>query len=162
MPVQPQLVLLQKTLLNIEGLGRQLYDDLDLWDTAKPFLERWMAEQLGPKAMLKTFKNELPMWQKNLPKLPRLALDAANNSNMLRIELDAQKQQLNSMETNIDRLVRSEKRNSSLLLSAFAAGSAYLFSYICLDKHQTEPALIASGLLFVAAFIVLSIVKRKK
>ncbi len=162
MPVQPQLVLLQKTLLNIEGLGRQLYDDLDLWDTAKPFLERWMAEQLGPKAMLNSFKKELPMWQKNLPKLPRLALDAANNSNMLRIELDAQKQQLNTMEKNIERLVSSEKRNSSLLLSAFVAGSVYLFSYVCLDNHQTEPALIASGLLFITSFVLLSIVKRKK
>jgi Predicted unusual protein kinase len=52
MEVQPQLVLLQKTLLNIEGLGRQLYPDLDLWSTAKPFLERWMRERYSPKAMV--------------------------------------------------------------------------------------------------------------
>lgn len=162
MPIQPQLVLLQKTLLNIEGLGRQLYDDLDLWDTAKPFLEKWMAEQIGPKAMLSKFKQELPMWQKNLPMLPRLIQDAANNSTTLRIELDSQKVQLRNMEVNLEKLIRSEKRNSSLLLSGFAAGSAYLFSYVCFDKHQTEPAFIIAGLLFAVTFILLSIVKRNK
>ena len=58
MEVQPQLVLLQKTLLNIEGLGRQLYPDLDLWTTAKPYLERWIRERFGPKAAWKEFKRE--------------------------------------------------------------------------------------------------------
>lgn len=162
MPIQPQLVLLQKTLLNIEGLGRQLYEDLDLWDTAKPFLEKWMAEQLGPKAMLKTFKQELPMWQKNLPKLPRLALDAANNSNMVRIEMEAQKQQLSAMEKHLEKLIAGQKRNSSLLLSGVLAGAIYLLSYVCFDQHRTEPALIISGLVFVASFALLSFVKRRK
>lgn len=69
--IQPQLVLLQKTLLNIEGLGRQLDPDLDLWTTAKPFLTRWMAEQVGPKAFLNTLKNEAPDWAQILPSLPR-------------------------------------------------------------------------------------------
>ncbi|NKB77435.1 MAG: ubiquinone biosynthesis regulatory protein kinase UbiB [Gammaproteobacteria bacterium] len=70
MPVQPQLVLLQKTLLNIEGLGRQLYPDLDLWDTAKPFLEKWMNEQIGPKAALRTLRRELPNLYTLAPELP--------------------------------------------------------------------------------------------
>ncbi|MGB5706138.1 MAG: ubiquinone biosynthesis regulatory protein kinase UbiB [Arenicellales bacterium] len=73
MPVQPQLVLLQKTLLNIEGLGRQLYDDLDLWDTAKPFLERWMSEQIGPRAALKAIRRELPNLATVAPEIPGLA-----------------------------------------------------------------------------------------
>lgn len=60
MHVQPQLVLLQKTLLNIEGLGRQLYPDLDLWQTAKPFLERWFQERLSPKAKIKKLIKQLP------------------------------------------------------------------------------------------------------
>lgn len=60
--IQPQLVLLQKTLLNIEGLGRQLDPDLDLWKTAKPFLVKWMNEQVGPKAFLRNLKNEAPDW----------------------------------------------------------------------------------------------------
>ncbi len=70
--VQPQLVLLQKTLLNIEGLGRQLDPDLDLWTTAKPFLERWMSEQIGWRGLLGNIRHEAPQWAKLLPALPRL------------------------------------------------------------------------------------------
>ena len=72
MEVQPQLVLLQKTLLNIEGLGRQLYPDLDLWQTAKPFLERWMSEQVGARAFVGNLRRNLPLWTETLPELPQL------------------------------------------------------------------------------------------
>ncbi|WP_133127657.1 ubiquinone biosynthesis regulatory protein kinase UbiB [Legionella nagasakiensis] len=75
MEVQPQLVLLQKTLLAIEGLGRQLYPELDLWLTAKPFLEKWLREQLGPKALLKHLRENLPFFVEQLPHLPRLLND---------------------------------------------------------------------------------------
>ena len=70
--IQPQLVLLQKTLLNIEGLGRELDPDLDLWSTAKPFLEKWMLEQIGPKKLLEQLKAEAPRYAKLIPELPRL------------------------------------------------------------------------------------------
>jgi ubiquinone biosynthesis protein len=70
--VQPQLVMLQKTLLNIEGLGRQLDPNLDLWKTAKPFLERWMNEQLGWRAFKNGLLAEAPYWARTLPQLPRL------------------------------------------------------------------------------------------
>ena len=70
--IQPQLVLLQKTLLNIEGLGRQLDPELDLWTTAKPFLERWMNEQIGWRGLLERLKNEAPRYAQLLPELPRL------------------------------------------------------------------------------------------
>jgi ubiquinone biosynthesis protein len=70
--VQPQLVLLQKTLLNIEGLGRELDPDLDLWETAKPFLERWMSERIGWRGFLEHVKEEAPYWSTMLPQLPRL------------------------------------------------------------------------------------------
>ena len=73
--IQPQLVLLQKTLLNIEGLGRELDPELDLWSTAKPFLEAWMLEQVGPKKLLKQLKDEAPRYAKLLPELPRLLAD---------------------------------------------------------------------------------------
>ena len=79
MEVQPQLVLLQKTLLNIEGLGRQLYPDLDLWKTAKPFLEKWMAEQVGARAMLRRFREEMPYLLEKMPELPDLVYDALQN-----------------------------------------------------------------------------------
>jgi ubiquinone biosynthesis protein len=70
--IQPQLVLLQKTLLNIEGLGRELDPELDLWTTAKPFLERWMNEQVGWRGLVERFKNEAPRYAQMLPELPRL------------------------------------------------------------------------------------------
>ena len=72
MKVQPQLVLLQKTLLYIEGLGRQLYPQLDLWDTAKPFLENWMKDQISPKTLINAIKNKAPFWLEKLPELPEL------------------------------------------------------------------------------------------
>ena len=70
--IQPQLVMLQKTLLNIEGLGRQLDPELDLWKTAKPFLERWMSEQVGQRGLMRAFQQEAPYLVRTLPQLPRL------------------------------------------------------------------------------------------
>lgn len=70
--IQPQLIMLQKTLLNIEGLGRELDPDLDLWQSASPFLRRWMSEQVGWRSIVKNLKNELPHIAKTLPQLPRL------------------------------------------------------------------------------------------
>jgi ubiquinone biosynthesis protein len=70
--IQPQLVLLQKTLLNIEGLGRELDPELDLWKTAKPYLERWMSEQLGLRGLIENIRQEMPFWASALPQLPRL------------------------------------------------------------------------------------------
>jgi ubiquinone biosynthesis protein len=84
--IQPQLVLLQKTLLNIEGLGRQLDPDLDLWKTAKPFLERWMNEQVGWRALMKNLRDEAPKWAALLPQLPRLAHHALNENRLARLE----------------------------------------------------------------------------
>lgn len=73
MEIQPQLVLLQKTLLNIEGLGRDLDPDLDLWKTGKPYLERWINEQFGWRGLLNNLRREAPNWAVTLPQLPRLA-----------------------------------------------------------------------------------------
>ncbi|MBS1197038.1 MAG: ubiB [Proteobacteria bacterium] len=74
--IQPQLVMLQKTFLNIEGIGRQLDPELDLWQTAKPYLERWMSEQVGWRGVKRSLENEMPYWANTLPQLPRLAHQA--------------------------------------------------------------------------------------
>ena len=95
--VQPQLVLPQKTLLNIEGLGLQLDPELDLWKTAKPWLERWMNEQVGWRGLLKTLREEAPHYATLLPQLPRLlhrhlsAIEASRSDDTLREMLERQK-----------------------------------------------------------------------
>ncbi|WP_434630150.1 ubiquinone biosynthesis regulatory protein kinase UbiB [Chromobacterium sp. CV08] len=102
--IQPQLVLLQKTLLNIEGLGRQLDPDLDLWDTAKPFLTKWMNEQVGWRGLLRTLKNEAPQWATTLPTLPR----------KLHETLSSAKTDL--LVEGYIQLMREQKRQNCLLL----------------------------------------------
>jgi len=98
--IQPQLVLLQKTMLNVEGLGRSLDPDLDLWKTAKPYLERWMNEQVGWRGWYERLKLEAPQWSKTMPQLPRLIHQAlasqhdssrGGNDELIRLVLQEQK-----------------------------------------------------------------------
>jgi ubiquinone biosynthesis protein len=109
--VQPQLVMLQKTLLNIEGLGRELDPDLDLWQTAKPFLERWMDQQIGWRGLVERLKNEAPRYVQLLPELPRLLHQALR----VRGEPDAR-----AMEALVAELRRS--RQLAWALSGVLAG----------------------------------------
>ncbi|MCV9879072.1 ubiquinone biosynthesis regulatory protein kinase UbiB [Brenneria izbisi] len=88
MEVQPQLVLLQKTLLYIEGIGRQLYPQLDLWKTAKPFLETWLKEQVGLPAMIRALKEKAPFWAEKLPEIPELFYDGLRQHKMLKQSVD--------------------------------------------------------------------------
>lgn len=106
--IQPQLVLLQKTLLNIEGLGRQLDPDLDLWVTAKPILERWMNEQIGWRGFMEQVKDEAPLWAKLMPQLPRLAQQA-----LLKVS-ESQKEQ--SLAPILERLVAEQRSNRRWLI----------------------------------------------
>jgi ubiquinone biosynthesis protein len=111
--IQPQLVLLQKTLLNIEGLGRELDPELDLWNTAKPFLEKWMVEQVGPKKLLQQLKAEAPQYAKLLPALPRLMHDyLAHKPHELRRDIDA--------------LLVEQRRTNRLLQGIVWAGMGFL------------------------------------
>jgi len=80
MEVQPSLVLLQKTLLNIEGMGRQLYPELNLWDTAQPFLEEWVQQRYSPQSVLKRLQRHAPSWIEQLPQLPEAVLDSLQHS----------------------------------------------------------------------------------
>jgi ubiquinone biosynthesis protein len=81
MEIQPQLTMLQKTLLNVEGLGRELDPNLDLWVTARPFLENWLKEQIGPKNLINRIKKEFPNWVDIAPQLPTLLHAYLNNHN---------------------------------------------------------------------------------
>jgi ubiquinone biosynthesis protein len=88
MEVQPQLVLLQKTLLYVEGLGRQLYPQLDLWQTAKPFLEKWMMQQVGPMAFFNAVRDRAPFWAEKLPELPELVYDSLKQGKVMSQRMD--------------------------------------------------------------------------
>ncbi|AKP33948.1 ubiquinone biosynthesis regulatory protein kinase UbiB [Yersinia aleksiciae] len=88
MEVQPQLVLLQKTLLYVEGLGRQLYPQLDLWTTAKPFLESWLRDQVGLPAVLRALKEKAPFWAEKFPELPELVYDSLQQHKLLQQSVD--------------------------------------------------------------------------
>ena len=107
--IQPQLVLLQKTLLNIEGLGRDLDPELDLWNTAKPFLEKWMLEQIGPKAFIEQLKNEAPRYAKLLPELPRLLVEFLKQGGSDRVDRGADQRKL------MEELLAEHKRTNRLL-----------------------------------------------
>jgi len=88
MEVQPQLVLLQKTLLYVEGVGRQLYPQLDLWKTAKPFLESWIKDQVGLPALVRSLKEKAPFWIEKMPEIPELVYDSLRQSKNLQHSVD--------------------------------------------------------------------------
>ncbi len=124
--VQPQLVLLQKTLLNIEGLGRQLDPELDLWKTARPYLERWMKEQVGWRGLIERFKAEAPRYSHLLPQLPRLAHQA----------LSAQARQPQQDNTElIRRLIVEQERTNRLLGFAVYFGGGLLGGILLVQAY---------------------------
>jgi len=116
MEVQPQLVLLQKTLLNVEGLGRTLNPDLDLWSTAKPFFERWMDQQLGWGKAKRELEGQVPRWGEVLPQLPGLLHDVLAMSRDGQLTDRQQNQQLEALR----REVEEGNQRRSLLLPAVA------------------------------------------
>ncbi len=120
--IQPQLVLLQKTLLNIEGLGRDLDPDLDLWATAKPFLEKWMLEQIGPQKLLEQLKAQAPRYAKLLPELPRLLHDYLQ-------------QQKSKNDVLLAELIAEQKRTSSLLQKIIYIGIGFIVSLIFIQLY---------------------------
>ena len=149
MEVQPQLVLLQKTLLNIEGLGRQLYPDLDLWSTAKPYLERWMQERAGAKGLWESLKRQAPELSRQLPELPSVAHQALS-----RIEHEHRQRRRQSLALNgIQRQLREGRRGGRRLrLGLLLAGLALAWQPLTQwAADQPWPVLVAAlfGLLLL-------------
>ena len=124
--IQPQLVMLQKTLLNIEGLGRELDPELDLWTTAKPFLEKWMREQVGFKGLLRALRSEAPHWATMLPQLPRLVHRALADDRVGRIE------------RALSELLVLERRRNRMLAIAVAIAAVAL-AWVLIGNIRTWP-----------------------
>jgi len=141
MQVQPQLVLLQKTLLYIEGLGRQLYPQLDLWKTAKPFLENWLKQQIGPFAVLRQLKENLPFWAEKLPEMPTL----------LHSYLQQQPRQQQQLLQALNQMQQQQQRQSHSIKLAVLAAALLLSATTLLALQQPWLAAIAASLALVGA-----------
>jgi len=142
MEIQPQLLLLEKTFLHIEGIGRQLYPQLDLWDTAKPFIELWLSEQLGTRALIKGLKKNLPYIAEHLPDLPQLAFKALDRiaNDELRVELRSRQ---------IDDLKREIRQSNRRSIRAIIGASFVISACIILGLDGLAPIMVGSGQLIV-------------
>jgi ubiquinone biosynthesis protein len=109
MEIQPQLVLLQKTLLYIEGLGRQLYPELDLWQSAKPFMDEWLAERIGPLAAIRSFTEAAPRLAQHLPRLPDLIINTGRQLKVIEHGLAEQRAAVRELEAAVARLDRERR-----------------------------------------------------
>ncbi|MDF2866712.1 MAG: ubiB [Gammaproteobacteria bacterium] len=147
MEVQPQLILLQKTLFNIEGLGRQLYPELDLWTTGKPHLERWIKQQLGPRALLRKICEGAPYWAEKLPEIPDLIYDILRYQKQRGLEQD-----IASTRTRQLGSAKQRKFNPSIL--GFGAGCLLSSTLFSLAMHPPLlPLSLASSLIIGLAGI---------
>lgn len=150
MVVQPQLVLLQKTLLYIEGLGRQLYPQLDLWQTAKPFLENWMKEQVGFKAMYNKIYSNFPFWTEKMPEVPDLVYDT-----LKQIKVLPEKQRV-WYEQHVQMQRQTRKSIFYTLL-----GSTFVIGSLILPLHTIHIAYAAATLAVGVGFWTKAFLARK-
>jgi ubiquinone biosynthesis protein len=147
MEVQPSLVLLQKTLLNIEGLGRQLYPQLNLWDTAQPFLEDWVQERYSPQSVLRRLQRQAPSWLEQLPQLPDVMMDNLQHAGEREFRAPPQRSQSTRQP---DASVRHQRR---YLLAAMAFAGA-VFTALP-DGWQTLGNASPATWIFAGAAVVL-------
>ncbi|MEN8259528.1 MAG: ubiquinone biosynthesis regulatory protein kinase UbiB [Pseudomonadota bacterium] len=138
MEVQPQLVLLQKTLLNIEGLGRDLYPDLDLWKTAKPFLEKWFKERMGPKAKFDKLVERLPDMADQIPEIPGLVHRVLDDAVNARLAVEWQSRELEKMR-------RQMRRNHRRTISAITGGTFIVSAAVLLGLDGYAPTMLGDA-----------------
>ena len=148
MEVQPSLVLLQKTLLNIEGLGRQLYPDLDLWETAQPYLEKWLKDRYSPKSMFNQLKRYAPDWLEHFPQIPPMifqALKAAQYSESGEI----------AKQTNATQQTNSVWTKCAIAIGFSSIGGGLAIGLSQLPLALGQPPLVSLGLVFTGLLILL-------
>jgi ubiquinone biosynthesis protein len=145
MEVQPSLVLLQKTLLNIEGLGKQLYPDLDLWDNALPFLENWQRERLSPIANLKKISEKIPEWLEQLPEIPELIYGSMQELKYARLHRERLQQ---DQEAHMAKAEAARARRYTIFgLAALAAAAVSLLPGVAgsLDRLPATTLILATA-----------------
>ena len=136
MEVQPQLVLLQKTLLNIEGLGRQLYPQLDLWNTAKPYMERWIKDRYGPKGALRELKRQLPIWIEKGPQIPGLIHSSLSKLS----QIDSSQAQISDQLTQLNQEFakqRQQNRQQKIAIASMLSGGVLWWQAGALAMPET-------------------------
>jgi ubiquinone biosynthesis protein len=151
MRVQPQLILLQKTLLNVEGLGRQLYPELDLWNTAQPVLRAWMRERTSPRALLRSLRQQLPDALETLRLMPRIVNVVVRAAADGEFRLPVRNDEIESLRAEMRLGARRRE-------AAIAAGIAWLSGLMWL---VAGPAYREAGWFVMAAAVILFIVKRR-
>ncbi len=147
MQIQPQLILLQKTLFNIEGLGRQLYPQLDLWKTAHPILRQWMSEQIGPRAAFEQLREDLPQIREALRELPGVVKYLSEQIAEDNLQLNLHAPELDEIR---DQLKANQKQNFALATAAGAAISGVLVLTLT-GATWVGWGLVAAGII-IAAF----------
>ncbi len=154
MEVQPQLVLLQKTLLNVEGMGRQLYPDLDLWKTAKPILERWMQEHLGRQAFVRELRKNAPRWGETLPALPALTYEVLRQARDGKLRMSATTDEIARVRNEIRRA--NQRTVLAIVGAAFIVSAAVLLGLDGFAPTQVAGAPVMSWVLgAVGGYLVL-------
>ncbi|CAH0991839.1 putative protein kinase UbiB [Sinobacterium norvegicum] len=152
MEVQPSLVLLQKTLLHIEGLGRQLYPELDLWQTAKPYLEDWLKQNYSPKTLLKETMKRAPSWLEKLPKVPDMMIESLQQAPKLAQLADSQREQQQTLRRLQQQQARTRRRGAIALL---AVAGAVIISQPALMQQLSQLPTASAALLLIAAICLL-------
>jgi len=150
MEVQPQLVLLEKTLLYVEGLGRQLYPELDLWQTAKPYLENWLKERMGLKQLMKEVKQQLPYWREKLPDMPQMFYESLSVLPQMPQKMDA----LTSAIENQSQLTK--KRMRFMFFTSLAVSLTFAGIVFTLTEQETILSLgsiVAATVFWLVSFV---------
>jgi ubiquinone biosynthesis protein len=151
MEVQPSLVLLQKTLLNIEGLGRQLYPQLDLWTTAQPYLENWIEQRYSPQGIFERLRRSAPSWLEQLPRLPDALMDNLQHAKELEAQTLQQQTRLDSLQRQVQREDSQRKR---LVVSVLLFGGAAATAVPQGLQQLSQWPLLSWGLLAVGLYLL--------
>jgi ubiquinone biosynthesis protein len=148
MEVQPSLVLLQKTLLNIEGLGRQLYPDLNLWETAQPFLEEWVQQRYSPQSMFKRLQRHVPSWLEQLPQLPDVVLESLQHSR------GTERHPRPQLQLREDRSGQQLARRRRQMLAGIACLAAAAAAFPGISQQLADAPTISWGLAALALYLL--------